>query len=142
MMGRMAPRKRSISTAHKAAIAQGRSEAAVVRRYLAALEANKPKRGRKRTADSVSKRLEAVQAALDEAVAADRLELLQERRSLERELKEMSEGPAVDIAGLETEFVEVAAAYSQRKGIEYATWREFGVDPKVLRAAGISRSSR
>ena len=35
---------------HKAALAQGRSEGRAVRDYLDALRANKPKRGRKRTA--------------------------------------------------------------------------------------------
>ena len=42
---------------HKAALAEGRNHARTVGQYLEALEANKPKRGRKRTADSVKKRL-------------------------------------------------------------------------------------
>ena len=39
-----------MSAEHKAALAQGRSEGKAVRDYLDALRANKPKRGRKRTA--------------------------------------------------------------------------------------------
>ena len=44
---------------HKDALAEGRNHAKIVGRYLEALEANKPKRGRKRTPDSVKKRLAA-----------------------------------------------------------------------------------
>jgi hypothetical protein len=41
--------KRAMSKQHKAALAVGRAEGLAVRRYLDALEAHKPKRGRKRT---------------------------------------------------------------------------------------------
>jgi hypothetical protein len=34
-------------------------------------------------------------------------------------------------------FVEVAASFSQRRGIDYGTWREVGVPADVLRAAGL-----
>ena len=51
-----------MSDSHKAALAEGREQGRAVRRYLEALEAHKPKRGRKRTPDSVQKRL----AAIDE----------------------------------------------------------------------------
>ena len=50
-------RKRSMSDDHKAALAAGRNEGRAVRRYLEALEAHKPKRGRKRTPESIEKRL-------------------------------------------------------------------------------------
>ena len=53
-----------MSDEHKAALAQGRSEGKAVRDYLEALRANKPKRGRKRTADSIKKRLAAIDAEL------------------------------------------------------------------------------
>jgi len=36
--------------------------------------------------------------------------------------------------------VEVAKSYSSRKGISYAAWREVGVEPAVLKKAGISRA--
>ena len=56
----MATSKRSkgtMSDEHKAALAEGRNQGRAVRRYLEALEQNKPKRGRKRTADSVQRDL-------------------------------------------------------------------------------------
>ena len=34
-------------------------------------------------------------------------------------------------------FVAVAASFSQRRGIDYGTWREVGVPAEVLRAAGL-----
>ena len=37
--------------------------------------------------------------------------------------------------------MKVAKAYSQRKGIEYASWRELGVSAEVLKRAGVSRGA-
>ena len=138
----MAPKakKHTMTDAHKAALAEGRNEARLVGQYLDAIEDTKPKRGRKRTADSVKKRLVAVEQDLNDARGRTRLELLQERRDLEVELAGM-QGGAPDLAGLEKEFVKVAKSYSSKKGISYGTWREFGVAPDVLKKAGITRGS-
>jgi hypothetical protein len=46
----------------------------------------------------------------------------------------------VDPTTLEAGFIKVAAAYSKRKGISYAAWRAVGVEPTVLKQAGISRA--
>jgi len=138
----MPPRKKktAMTDAHKAALAEGRNHARTVGRYLEALEANKPRRGRKRTADSVKKRLTAVEQSLQQASGVQRLALLQERRDLEVELAGMQAG-APELASLEKDFVKVAKAYAQRKGISYGAWREFGVSPEVLKKAGITRGS-
>jgi hypothetical protein len=134
------PKKRPMSDDHKAALAEGRNHARTVGRYLEALDAHKPKRGRKRTADSVKKRLSTVEHELKGASGLTRLTLLQERRDLEVELAGM-QGGAPDLSGLEKEFVKVAKDYSERKGISYGAWREFGVAPEVLKKAGITRGS-
>jgi hypothetical protein len=135
-----ATRKRTpMSVEHKAALAEGRDQGRAVRRYLEALEANKPKRGRKRSPDSMKKRLQAVE---DEIAAADplkRLHLVQERLDLQAALE--ASKATVDIDELEKEFVEAAATYSQRKGISYSAWRELGVPSSVLDRAGISRAA-
>jgi hypothetical protein len=138
----MPPRtkKRSMSAEHKAALAEGRNLSRSVGRYLEALEAHKPKRGRKRTPESVKKQLAQVQESLKTASGARRLELIQQRRSLEVEAAGMSVG-GPDLTALEKEFVRSAKGYSQRKGITYGAWREFGVPPEVLKKAGISRGS-
>jgi hypothetical protein len=129
--------KREMSNAHKEALASGRRQGRVVRTYLEALDAHKPKRGRKRTAESVSARLEAIAAELSSADPLSRLLMLQEQKDLQSELENM--GSAFDISELEAEFIEVAAEYSESKGISYGVWREMGVSAAVLRAAGIGR---
>ena len=45
------------------------------------------------------------------------------------------------MAEMEADFVAVAANYGNRQGISYAAWREVGVQPDVLRRAGITRSA-
>ncbi len=127
-----------MSTRHKAALAEGREQARLVRQYLEALELNRPKRGRKRTVESVRRQLASVEQQLKEADPLTRLHLLQERRDLEDELGR--KGDQVDLAKLESGFVKAAKSYSKRKGISYAAWREAGVDVAVLKKAGIDRS--
>ena len=127
-----------MSDSHKAALAEGRDQGRAVRRYLEALEAHKPKRGRKRTPESVQKRLLTIDEKLPDADALTRLHLVQERMNLTTELA--NAGDTVDLQALEDEFVAAAAPYGARKGITYAAWRSMGVDPAVLRRAGIKRS--
>jgi hypothetical protein len=131
--------KSPLSDEHKAALKTGRTEGAAVRHYLEALRANKPKRGRKRTPDSINARLAAIDADLADASPLDELRLVQERRDLQSELASM--GAKVDMSALEAGFVAVAKSYSQRQGISYATWRDVGVDAAVLKRAGLSRST-
>ncbi len=71
--------------------------------------------------------------------ALTRLHLIQERMNLEQELAASDNG--VDLEELEDQFVAAAAPYGARKGITYAAWRQLGVDPSVLRRAGIRRGA-
>jgi hypothetical protein len=132
-------RKGPMSAEHKAALARGRSEGKAVRDYLDALRANKPKRGRKRTPDSIKKRLTSIDTQLKDADPLTELRLVQERRDLENELLSMDS--AVDLSAIESSFVKVAQSYSERQGISYAAWREVGVEASVLKKAGIGRAS-
>src|SRR5580658_3142727 len=79
-------RKTAMSAEHKAALAKGREEGRAVRRYLEALEEQRPRRGRKRTPESIRRRLEAVDKQLGVADPLSRLHLLQEREDLSAEL--------------------------------------------------------
>ena len=133
-------KKRPLSDTHKEALAEGRNHARIVGRYLEALEANKPKRGRKRTPDTVKKRLASVLLEVKEATGLARLNLLQERRDLEVELASMQAGTP-DLSHLEKEFAKVAKPYSAKKRISYGAWREFGVPPETLKKAGITRGA-
>lgn len=128
-----------LSPDHKAAMAEGRAQSRAVRGYLEALDAHRPKRGRKRTPDSMRKRLEKISEEVDSADPLKRLQLVQERLDLEQEI--VSAETKVDLVELEAEFVEAAKEYSERKGISYAAWRELGVQASTLKAAGISRGN-
>jgi hypothetical protein len=130
--------KREMSQAHKDALAKGRTEGRVVREYLEGLRATKPKRGRKRTAETIEARLQKVALELTDPSPMDELLLIQERRDLEAELKAMDQ--KVDITELEHAFGEVAKSYSDSKKISYASWRDVGVDAAVLKRSGIARS--
>ena len=127
-----------MSDEHKAALAQGRTEGRIVRDYLEALRSNRPKRGRKRTEASITRRLEAIEKSLSEANPLNELKLVQERRDLLAERDSMSNG--VDLSDVEDKFVQVAKEYGERQGISYSSWREVGVQPNVLKRAGVSRS--
>ena len=124
---------------HKAALAEGRTQSRAVRNYLEAIESTKPKRGRKRTADSVKKRLATIDTELAGADPLKALNLRQERKNLQAELAGFDH--QVDLADVEQAFVGVAKAYGERGGISYDVWREQGVSAEVLKRAGISRSN-
>ncbi len=126
-----------MSDSHKAALAEGREQGRAVRRYLEALELHRPKRGRKRTTESVEKRLAAIEQGLPAADPLSRVQLFQERMDLSSSLA--SNDNAVDMTALEDGFVAAAGPYGLRKGITYAAWRQAGVDAALLRRAGIGR---
>ncbi|HUP85723.1 MAG TPA: hypothetical protein VM143_08655 [Acidimicrobiales bacterium] len=130
--------KAPMSNAHKEALALGREQGRAVRRYLEALELHKPKRGRKRTPESMQKQLAVIEGKLSTSDALTRVRLIQQRMDLQAELA--SKSASVDLTALESAFVKAAHAYGQRKGISYAAWREAGVDAAVLKKAGIARS--
>ncbi|MGK2928500.1 MAG: hypothetical protein ACSLFO_02880 [Acidimicrobiales bacterium] len=134
----MAP-KREMSQEHKDALAEGRRQGKAVRTYLEALEQHRPKRGRKRTPESIRKQLDKINASLDEADQVKKLQLIQDRMDLAEELERIENKP--DLTALEDEFVSAAKPYSERKGISYAAWRELGVEASVLKRADIGRST-
>jgi len=122
---------------HKAALAEGRAQGRAVRSYLEALEAHRPKRGRKRTPESMRARLAAIESTIDGADPMTRLQLVQERIDLATAIAAAE--TTVDLSELEDGFVQAAAGYGERKGISYAAWREVGVPAAILKRAGIGR---
>jgi hypothetical protein len=128
-----------MSASHKEALAAGREQGRAVRLYLEAIDANKPKRGRQRTPETIKKRLDDIEARIQSADALTRLQLVQERINLQHELSTKS--GTVDLSAIEADFVKVAGDYGRRKGISYAAWREAGVDAAVLKQAGIGRGA-
>ena len=126
-----------MTKAHKQALAAGRAEGKIVRDYLEALKRTKPKRGRKRTPESIKRRLNTIKNEFENADAVTQLKYAQERLDLAIELAELT--AKVDVGPLEKSFVKIAKGYGERNGITYTAWREIGVDPSVLKRAGITR---
>ena len=136
------PKKKTTSTprmskTHKDALANGRVEGRVIREYLEIVEATKPRRGRRRTAESISKRLAVIAAELKTTDPVTKVRLIQERLDLRTELASMKSKSEVTAA--ETKFIKVAASFSERNDITFDAWREFGVSAAVLKKAGITR---
>lgn len=128
----------AMSEEHKAALAAGRRESRAIKLYLEALASRRP--GRPVTPESLQTRI----TDLEQKIAAETnplksVDLRQARLDAEAALARAKN--AADTAELETEFSRHAAAYSKRKGITYAAWREAGVPAAVLKKAGISRSA-
>ncbi len=133
----MAAPKTPMTKAHKQALAAGRAEGKIVRDYLEALRRTKPKRGRKRTPESIKRRLNTIKNEYENVDAVTQLKYAQERLDLAIELAELT--AKVDVGPLEKSFVKIAKGYGERNGITYTAWREIGVDPSVLKRAGITR---
>ena len=118
-----------------------KSEVAAIRNYLNALEQSAPRRGRKRTTESVGRQLATLEGELAGASVTKRLGLIQQRIDLEADLEALSQAASVDLTALEAGFATYAAAYGGRRGISYAAWREIGVSSATLKSAGIRRSA-
>lgn len=135
------PKKRVVSSEQKAAMATGRSESAAIKNYLKGLELTRPKRGRKRTPDSINQRLVTIADEMDATTdPMRRLTLTQEEIDLNRELEKLESKVEVDMESLEQGFIAAAAGYSERKGISYSAWRKVGVPASLLSAAGVPRT--
>jgi hypothetical protein len=128
-----------MSEEHKAALAEGRRQARVVRAYLEALADRRP--GRPVTPETLQTRLTNTERRLDEENdALRRLELEQQRLDLTAALEAAS--TVVDLEALQADFVAVAKSYGERKGVGYAAWRAVGVPASALKAAGIRQTRR
>jgi hypothetical protein len=128
-----------MSNEHKAALAQGRREARAIKAYLEALEARRP--GRPVSKESLEKRMDKMNQKLEASGnPLEAVDLIQAKLDIEKALSELES--SVDMGTLEAGFVEHAPSYSDRKGVSYTAWREFGVPANVLRAAGIKETRR
>lgn len=136
----MTAAKTKMTDQHKEALAQGRTDGHAVRRYLEALEAHKPRRGRPFNPADAERQLRTIDEEMSTGGldALSRLQLAQRRLDLQERLGAADLG-ASDLDELEAAFVKAAAPYSERKGITYSAWRLAGVSPAVLKKAGIRR---
>lgn len=133
-------KRHPFSAEQKEFLSEGREQSKIVKQYLEAIELAKPKRGRKRTLESINKQLNSINHTLSNTNPLNRLNLIQKRLELSAELERIKNGP--DLRKLEDEFVKVAKEYSDRKGITFPAWRELGVNPSVLAKAGIVQEGK
>ena len=112
-----------------------KSQNKIIKDYLDGLEKYKAKRGRKRSPDTIKKRLSVIEEKLPTASSLTKLHLNQEKIDLQSALKAL-ETPA-NTDDLEPLFIEVAKSYSERHNISYGAWRAMGVRPEILKRAGI-----
>jgi uncharacterized membrane protein YheB (UPF0754 family) len=126
---------REVTPEHKAAMIQGRTETRIIRHYLEALESVQQTGGRRRSMETLEKKLASVEQQFEGANVVERVHLVQERLDLLKAIE--AAGQSNNIEELESAFVEVAGSYSERKGVSHRAWREVGVPAKVLQAAGI-----
>jgi len=129
----------AMSKEHKEALARGRLEARSIKAYLNALDAKKP--GRPVTRESLEQRLARVNSKLEAEVdPLKRLDLMQSKVDVEQTLANTEKNS--NLEELAAGFVAHAKSYSERKGITYTTWRQFGVPADLLRQAGIPETRR
>ena len=128
-----------MSQEHKDALAQGRKEARAIKAYLKTIEARK--QGRSVTKEGLESRLtrtnEKIEASDD---TLKTLDLIQTRLDIQLALSSMEDVENLD--QLEAGFVTYAKSYSERKGVSYTAWREFGVPAAVLRDADVPETRR
>jgi hypothetical protein len=130
-----------MSEEDEAALAEGREQGRAVRRYLDALEHHRPKRGRRRSRESIERRLASVDEALAEADPVDRLHLIQERLDLEGALAAM-DGTGVDLSALEEDFIDAVGPYGARRGVSYPAGGSPACRPRCCGARASSGRSR
>ena len=118
---------------HKDAMAQGRTERAIVKRYLESLE-----KVQRNNSAQIARKLMDVKTMLNDnsLTPVKRLNLTQKKIDLTKKLNEQDKPMTQD---LEKDFVRVAKSFSERKGISYKAWREVGVPARVLKLADIHR---
>jgi hypothetical protein len=130
---------KTLSAAHKRALAEGRTMSAAVDRYLSAV--NTPKRrGRKVSKAALVQRHADATAKAKTATGVDRVLIAQELRDLETRIANVEATNSSDIKGLESAFVKIAKRFGENRGISYSAWRDAGVPAVVLKKAGVPRT--
>lgn len=126
-----------LSGEHLEALAAGREEGRIVRRYLDATTFRPS--GRHADPDFLRRKLKRLDAAIPaERDPLVRLGFIQQRITTLAEIAALREEPE-DLGELEEMFIKVAKRYGERKGLSYQAWRSVGVTPDVLRRADIPR---
>lgn len=129
----------AMSKQHKEALARGRKEARAVKAYLKAIDERSS--GRQPSKETLRNRLDKVNEKIGSTDdPLKRVDLLQSKLDMEKAISRVEDRDNFD--HIEKAFVKNVKSYSQRKGITYTAWREFGVPASVLRAGGVPETRR
>ena len=129
----------ALTDAHKAALADGRTQSRAIKAYLTDLASKRA--GGRITAKGLVGKIESVTERIDKERDPLKVVTLYQRRiELEDQLADLAD--TSDHEALEAGFVEHAATYSERKGISYSAWRQAGVPAAIVGRAGIRRTRR
>jgi len=131
--------QRTLSAAHKKALAEGRTMSASVDRYLAVVNAPQ-RRGRKVSKATLTERLTEARVRAKSATGVDRVLAAQAVRDLERRVAQLDSASGDDVKRLESDFVKLAKKFGEQRGISYGAWRDAGISAQVLKRAGIPRT--
>ncbi len=132
---------KTVTADQKLAMKEGRRDSGHIDAYLKAIARPKP-RGRPDRLDQLAQRLNKAQAEAASSEGIARLKSLQTAADLQHRIDSATAGNEEDTVALESAFVDVAARYSERHGISYATWREAGVPASMLKRAGVRQTRR
>lgn len=119
----------------KKAIAIGKAQAKIVRRYLELV--NMPKTSSPMTPERLRKRIAQLDSEMQDSSidVLARLKMAKQQRELIVALAEA--GEVEDLEEVEEAFMQIAADYSEAQGLEWSDWRRLGVKAAVLREAGV-----
>lgn len=132
---------RVVTDEHKAAMKRGRQVSAVVDAYLKVVDQPK-RRGRPISLDELNARRAKATDELAVSEGLARLKLLQTIRDLEERISTLEQDNSSDLQALEQRFVEVGSEFAASQGIDYSTFRDYGVPADVLKRAGIRQTRR
>src|SRR4029077_17533387 len=121
-----APRRsaqRTLSAAHKRALAEGRTMSATVDRYLSGVDTPK-QRGRKVSKVTLTQRLASARERAKSATGVEKVLAAQEVRDLQNKLASINAANVTDVKSLEAEFVRIAKKFGENRGIGYGAWRD------------------
>lgn len=137
--GRVAPGDRlpggRPSEAYAAAITAGWRECQVVDRYLEHVRIERTRLTVRPTVQMIERRLTEIGREVKRIDGFLVFGTISKHGELSAQIRSLAE--ALDRLSTEDDFVAVAASFGRRHGIDYATWREFGVAHSVLARASI-----
>ena len=117
----------------KSVLSESMEQSHAVRAYLSAWDSQTSRS--RQSPDEMRASVARLKDKIAEATPILKIQMIQKRRDIEIRLETFESVP--DITDVGSRFVEVVKAYSEGKGIDYETWREYGIPASVLKQGGM-----